>query len=251
MRPLPLLLAAFLFSLDLQAATTYRVTFETASDQRQMHTAIVTAADTAFRADFEFPEGFPKTYDFVLSHDSGRSLVAVNDDLQTWYDLDRSPFIVYSRYFSGLMKDVRALKVKWSVVSDDPGATAGPAHVGTLSYLTESDFHGTRVRSKHTVKAEVWPTQVPSGVSWPALVLFRTGLAPVDEVVARSTELLQQFPAKIVIRITRQFDGGGAFDETHTITVDELRESAGATPGVFERPRHYRKQEPIVGAPGR
>jgi len=117
-------------------------------------------------------------------------------------------------------------------------------------YVREEKVQGMRVRSKFTVTAEVWPGGVGAQPKWPAKVAFMTGIPEVDAKVANSTNMLDEFPRRIVVTVTRQYEGGVVMSETTTTVVDDIHEVPPVDAKRFVRPTDYREQPPVIGSPG-
>jgi hypothetical protein len=239
-----LLILIALVAAHAQAAISYRVKFESTDPQVSASEARVVADGAKLRADFEEREGVVHLYDSMLSDDGGKTWIAVNDQLQTWYRADFPPFIARSRNFTAMDLTPSAKKIQWSVKR---GAESSR---GELSYALEDNIGGTIVRSKVHATVEIWPMEGKTAASWPAAVPFETRIAAVDEQIARSPELLGGFPRKIVVTATRQYEGGAPTTDTSTMTVDEVRELPSVDAKRFVRPANYREQPPVVGAPG-
>ncbi|HJQ40270.1 MAG TPA: hypothetical protein VKB93_24255 [Thermoanaerobaculia bacterium] len=236
-----------LIAVHAHAATAYHVKLSS-NDPVMMFTGVRVLVDgSKVRADMEVHEGQVHTYDYALSDDGGKTWIGVNDELQTWFPLDRPPLIVRSRKSTAMnWKPPAVKKIQWSR-RHGPGSW-----IGELSYKLEDPIpHNTVVRSEVRATAEVWPRDPQPAVKWPAALPFLTGLAAVDEQLARSPGLLAEFPSKIVVTFTRQYEGGIPDSETTTMIVDEVQELPSADTKRFLRPAGYREQQPVVVAPGR
>ncbi len=239
-----LLVFIALIAAQAHAATAYRVRFVSSSPQMQLAGARVTVDGQKLRIDIDRVPDAVRLYDYALSGDGGKTLVAVNDELQTWFPLDHSPLVVQSHSFAGMSMAPAPKKIQWSVKH---GAASS---AGQLSYALEDDLAGTVVRSNVRATAEVWPMEAKPAMKWPAAVPFVTRIAAVDEQIARSPELLAGLPAKIAVTITRQYEGGPPMSETTTMTIDDVQELPSVDAKQFVRPAGYREQPPVVGVPG-
>jgi hypothetical protein len=227
-RVLSILLAAAL-AASAQAATKYRVTTTREGHQPSTSVAYVTVSGENVRIDFEHAPGTAKMYDRVVSRDGGATFIGINDDLHTWFPQGRLPLVAYSHYASYGMKPA-AKKIQFSD--------------GKLTYVTA----GMGVRARHTIEYEIVPANGVARELWPGRGVFRTGLEAVDAEIDRSV-MLQEFPQRIIVRVTRQLDGGPALTETVTMNVDEIAATDPA-PAFFEHPAGYREQPPVIAAPG-
>lgn len=246
------LAVATVIAAAAEAATAYRVNHQREGWPESSRSSVkVTIDGRDVRADFERAPDTVAKHDYVLSTDGGRTFVAVNDELRTWYRLDASPFVLHAGILSGMTGKAIVRDIRWSISdSDRKQSSNAPIHMGELSYALEERLWDSRIRIQCTAVVKIWPARNTNVHLWPGHAAFTTGIPEIDSRIAGSMELLREFPERIVLVATRQYDGGSPTSETISVTVDELHELESINPRVFVRPAGYREQPPVIGAPG-
>ena len=235
-----------------QAATSYRLDIHRDGWPQASSTSVkVTVDGSNVRADFERPPNSVVTHDTALSRDGGKTFLAVNSELRTWFRMDASPFVLHLRALPVMTGKPVVRNVEWSTSRSQVETPGGPTYAGQLSYVVEERFEDVRVRIKRTAVVRIWSTPALDARLWPARVPLMTGIPEIDTRIASSVELLGEFPERIVLVATTKYEGGSPSTETFSVTIAEMQSLEDVAPGFFELPRGYVEQKPIIAAPGR
>jgi hypothetical protein len=243
-----LLAVAAAVALPLSAATRYTVNMEPNS-------ATVLIDGPRRRIEF-LHRPMPFEYDVLLSDDAGKTFIALNTPLKTWFRLGENvpSNAIPVLYGSAIMHkySVRDVKV---MPSDEPAeaidGVATHKFVVKTSFRLREDYSGTPVDSQISSTLLVWTTDaVDPALAWKTPALAKTDVPDVDAQLAPVLEKIAGFPLKIVFTATRAYQQSRPQTHTMTITVSDIR-TVDAPPHAFERPADYVHQAPIIGAPGR
>jgi hypothetical protein len=243
-------------SVAIEGQTAYLIRASYHGPETVFQEATVVMAGSNVNASFQYGPEAAVTYTSVVSHDGGKTWIALNSNLHTWFRLDRSPFTVHSRLFSviGDRNAPRVRELKCSVTDGSPGGAGSdvrPALIGRLSYETDENVTGHRLRTAYAVIVQVWSDPDRPGNTWLAQVPFVTEIPAVDAEVARNMSVFDHFPRQIAVTITRRFAGGPAVTETTALTVEPLASPPPFPAEMFVVPADYREQPPVIMAPGR
>jgi hypothetical protein len=240
-------------ALTGEAATAYRLEYYREGWPRaSSRTEKVTVDGPNVRVDLARDPDTVATHHTVLSRDGGKTFVAINDELRTWYWLGSSPFVVSAGVLSGMSGKGAVRNIKWSTGDSSGGApaTEAPARQHQLSYVLEERFEETRVRIKCTAILKIWTAPELDASLWPGHVAFVTGIPQLDAEIASRIGPHQGFPERIVLVATKQFDGGSLTTETISMRVVDVESVPDVPADLFERPRGYKEQAPVLAAPG-
>lgn len=227
------------------AATKYRLEIHRQGWPQASSSSVTVTVDGAnVRTDFDRQPDDVITHDMAVSRDGGSTFVGINHELRTWFPLDTSPFVLRPLTLFGMTGKAVVRNINWS--------TSEKEHTGEgeLSYVLEERFQGVSVKIKCTASVQISSTSTVDARLWPGHVPFLTGIPEVDAQITSSAELLLSFPERIVLIATKQYEGGSPVTETISMKIVEIQSLEKVVPDLFERPRGYVEQAPIVAAPG-
>jgi hypothetical protein len=250
MRILVFAIATFA-ALPLAAATRYTVDVETTGDplSRPRQRSIVIVDGLRSRTEIEQPEP-PFTNDVAISEDGGKTVIALNTQLKTWFRAPNGGIPALSMFAAMPRGDrtIRDVKVTSSEEpSEDVGGYPARKYVVRVSYGVREGRGAMRVDISYGATMIVFTTDA---LDLHRAVGFKTGVPEVDAQLEPAFAKINGFPLKSTISATRMYAGGRPQAMTITATVSDIR-TVDAPPHAFERPAGYVYQEPIIGAPGR
>lgn len=191
------------------------------------------------------PSG-PRAWDIAVSN--GAETFLINSENQTWYRPKPLPTV---RFFGGRETRLRG-KVKASHQVEGTETIDGRSvtkHAMRIDFRQTEDFGSTRVGSTISITFLVWAA--PGLTSIPLQRDLTTGIAQVDEALARLFASIEGLPLRKTLSVTRRYDGGGVPTTILvTTTVTDIEETT-IPPSRFEVPKTYREQEPVIAVPGR
>lgn len=228
-------LLVLLLALPLSAATAYDVTTHR---EGRTGTATVIADGERARVDFAAHEDNAVALTSVLWF-GGPTAVALNARNETWYMMQAEPLGLKSRYLKPLL-DPLVKNVRWTM------SESGGTYIGRLSY----DVHGGPLRVRCSAEYTVETTDAHPRALWPGRILASTGMPEVDAQLLAADATIARFPTKLTLTATRKYDGGAAMQDVLSSEVQNLRETT-ADRKTFVRPASYRRQDPVIAAPGR
>lgn len=246
------LMMSTLVAIAGEAATSYRLERNREGwPAASLSSVKVTVDGSNVRVDFERIADEPVILDIALSRDGGKTFTAVNNELKTWYRMDTSPFVLYPSPLSGMTGKAAVRHVKWSAAESERDRTAdAPTYQRELSYVLEERFDEIRVEIKCTAEVRIWTTTKLNANLWPSRVAFATGIVELDAQIATRVDFREQFPERIVVIASKQYEGGSPTTETITMNVVEVESVENVASDFFERPRGYVEQAPVIAAPG-
>jgi len=236
----------------LHAATTYRVT-TTIKDRlkRTPRVERVIAEGDNRRLTIERQDE-PFTHDVLLSIDGGKTVVALNTPLQTWFDfaiLPASP----SSHKPRAKSEIKDPKV---MVSEEPGNEpifGFPVRkfVIRASFTAQEDYGGTKVKRENAMITLLWTTDKIDGALAFPMAVFVTGVASIDaELRQKTAGIISGFPLREITTHSQAYEGGAPSVETITMEVDDIRTVPSPSATQFAKPAGYLNQPPIIsGAP--
>lgn len=238
-----LLVAAAAAALSVQAATTYRIEREAPKPEPA---ATVIVDGDRIRIDYAPVEG-PVEADAMYSTDGGRTFIALNSGMRTWFrSKPRGPFTPVSGRIGG---NAKARRIKWSW-REEPGAEAGShLYVGSLDYTHVEEMMGSGVPSHCTARVEIRTSEAVDA-RWLGELPFRIGIADIDTKLAASGATIKGLPLSIAFTTTQQYDRGPLLKDERTMTVRDVATVKSVDPKLFETPKGYRYEEPVIAAPG-
>jgi hypothetical protein len=219
-----------------EGATTYRVGA----------TRVIVADDGNFCIEYPPPRaGAPHVSDAAVSRDGGKTFIGINHELQTWWPLEHRPFEKGSHLFHNFpWKQLKVSKVKWALRK-----TAPHHYAGELSYVVTERIDTNTLEIAVKATLDLTTTDAQPRARWPAATLFRTGHATVDETIAPDLDAISEFPLRVSLTVTRQYEGGPPTTDVYISQVEEIRVIPDATSAACRRPASYREQPPVVGMP--
>jgi hypothetical protein len=234
-------------TLPLAAATRYSVAIDST-------TASVLIDGPRRRIDF-VRNAMPFEYDVLLSDDGGKTSIALNTPLKTWFrqELPRGAIPALYGWPRQEKYSLRDVNITASEEPSEPiGGFATRKFVVKTSFTIREDYRGTHVASQVGSTFLVWTTDaVDASLAWPSIdFLAITNLPEVDAQLAPVLAKISGFPLKTVRAATRAYEGGARRTSNRTITVSDIR-TVDAPPHAFEKPKGYVEQAPIVSAPVR
>ena len=234
----------------LDAGTVYHVTFESSDTFGQMRAATVFVDGERIRVDYEALPNEPFAQDSVISTNGGRDWIALHSTNQTWFPLEEGPSLTpESRNFHGLSASAKIRKIDWAI-HEEPAGEGEHHYSGDLSYVLIDEIEGQSVKMNCFARVDVVTTDTLDRALWVGVLPLRTRHPDVDAQIARQQPHIEGFPKRIELIATRRYEGGGRpFRGTASSTVDRV-ETRSLSPAMFQRPASYRKQMPVVGAPG-
>ncbi|HKO56568.1 MAG TPA: hypothetical protein VJ276_11875 [Thermoanaerobaculia bacterium] len=245
------LLIAVAAALPLQAAVTYRVEVEWAATRQSVDRSRVTVDGKKIRIDFE-PDGDATiTGNALISTDGGKSYIGINSRLKTWWPANMQepwaqPFT--PRPDRGGHGE-RARKVQWTWREEPEGEAGKHNYSGDLSFVALQDvMDGQTVDSRNTAKVEI-ATDEGIDATWLGFLPFITGIDDINSRLAASGGAIKGFPTRITLTSTRQYNHGPLLTAKHAMTVSDVKTLTSVDPHLFERPKDYREQAPVMAAP--
>lgn len=229
---LPRLLVLFL-ALPAFAATTYEVARR---HEGGTGTVTVLADGERARVDFTIDEDNATVYTSVLWF-GGEHAIALNARNATWYVMQPDPLALRSRYLKPY--EGKAKNVKWTMSESN----------GTYTARLTYDVTGGMARVRCSADYVIETTDAHPRALWPGRILASTGFPEVDAQLTAADASIARFPTRMTLTATRKYDGGPAMQDALTIETRNLRETS-LDAKTFVRPAEYRKQDPVIAAPG-
>lgn len=236
----------------LQAATTYRVTTTIKDRLKRIPRVERVIADGDNRRLTVEQQDEPFTHDMLLSADGGKTVIALNTPLQTWFDfsiLPPSTSTLKARRGAAI-KDVNV------IVREESGAEpisgfAVRKFVIRVGFTAQEDYGGTKVKRENAMTAMLWTTdKIDGALAFPRAV-FATGIDSIDaELRQKTAAMFAGFPLREVTTYSQAYEGGAPSVEIITTEVDDIRTVRSPPAAQFAKPAGYVNQPPIVsGAP--
>jgi len=252
MRRAAIAAVVILATASLQAATTYRVT-TTIKDRlkRSPRVERVIADGDNRRLTVEHQDE-PFTHDVLLSTDGGKTVIALNTPLQTWFD-----FTILPPSTSSLKPRkgaaIKDMKVTVSEESGNEPIFGFPIRkfVIRASFTAQEDYGGTKVKRENAMTTLLWTTdKIDAALAFP-MAVFATGVSSIDaEVRQKTAAILSGFPLREVTTYSQAYEGGAPTVEIITTEVDDIRTVPSPLATQFAKPADYVNQPPIIsGAP--
>jgi hypothetical protein len=233
----------------LQSATTYRVT-KTVKDRLKRSPVVerVIADGDNRRLTIE-QQDEPFTHDVLLSNDGGKTVVALNTPLRTWFDaavLPPSTKSLAPRRGS----DIKDAKVS---VSEEPAEPIGGLpvrkYVIRASFIASENYGGTKVNRDNSMTTLIWTTdKIDGALAFPRLQVT-IGVAALDAELRQKIAAVTGFPLREVTTYSQAYEGGAPTSEIITIDVDDIRTVPSPAAAQFTKPAGYVNQEPVMGGP--
>ena len=222
------------------AATAYTV--RRSGSSRTTSTFSVVAEPGRARATATSKTDGPILYDSLLWIDS--SLIAMNSQMQTWYEIER-PFAIPPSFLDRMRGEKRVEKLVFTL-NEVPEARPGEHHYnGKLRFVIRHSYTVT-----YTATLDIVTTDAVDSKLWIPGLLPRTGLAQVDEKLDAAELAIKGFPLRMSMTAGRQYSGGGVLmTELHEVEVSDIGE-VRPDEKMFVRPAGYLHQKPIIAVPG-
>jgi hypothetical protein len=235
----------------MRAATTYRMTM-TINNRFKLPPSIqrVIVDGEKRRLTVENAEA-PFAYDVLLSTDGGRTVVALNTPLRTWFD-ESSGGATHERatglapWVKTVIKDVKT-SVNEEPTTDTVAGFPVRKFVIRASYTTQEDFDGTKVNRVSTVTTVLWSADKLDRSLAFHMPPLDTGVESLDALLRQKSQSEFGFPLRRVTTVSRAYEGGPPVVEVTTIEIDDLHTVPSPTGDTFVRPSAYVNQEPIIG----
>jgi hypothetical protein len=235
----------------LQAATTCRVTTTIKDRLKRTPQVERVIADGDNRRLTVEQQDEPFTHDVLLSTDGGKTIVALNTPLRTWYDFAIPPrAAAYFKSRKGtVIKDVNV------TVHEESGAEpisgfAVRTFVIRASFTAQEDYGGTKVKRENALTAMLWTTdKIDATLAFPPRP-FLIGIDSIDAELRQKTAIIAGFPLRAMTTYSQAYEGGAPSVEIITTEVDEIRTVPSPPAAQFAKPAGYVNQPPIMsGAP--
>jgi hypothetical protein len=239
----------------VRAATTYRITITT-NRRFKLPPSIqrVIVDGEKRRLSVENPEA-PFVYDVLLSADGGKTVIALNTPLRTWFD-ETADAATHERptglapWVKTVIKDVK------TNVTEEPSneIIAGfPVRkfVIRASYTTQEDFGGTKVNRVSSITTILRSTDKLDRSLAFHMPPLDTGVESLDALLRQKSQSEFGFPLRRVTTVSRAYEGGPPVIEVTTIEIDDLHAVPSPPADTFVRPATYANQAPVIGSPGK
>jgi hypothetical protein len=236
----------------LQAATTYRVTTTVKARLKRIPRVERVIADGDNRRLTVEQQDEPFTHDVLLSTDGGKTVIALNTPLQTWFD-----FAISRGSASSLTPrkgtEIKDPKVTVSEESGNEPISGFPVRkfVIRASFISQENYGGTKVKRENAMTTILWTTdKIDSALAFP-MAVFATGVPAIDtDLRQKSAGLISGFPLREMTTYSQAYEGGAPSVETIEEEVDDIRTVASPPASQFAKPAGYVNQPPIIsGAP--
>jgi hypothetical protein len=230
----------------LQAATTYRVTTTVKDRLKRIPTVERVIADGQNRRLTVEQQDEPFTHDVLLSTDGGKTILALNTPLRTWFD-----FAVL--HAPSRLKPRRAAAIKNAAVTVREESGAEPisgfpvrTFVVRAAFTSEDDYGGTKVKRENAMTTMLWTTdKIDGALDFPPRT-FVIGVDAIDAELRQKMAIISGFPLREVTTISQAYEGGAPTVETITTEVDDVRTVASPPAAQFAKPADYVNQPPII-----
>lgn len=235
--------AAWIYSFSSVTEGTY--------PKEQEGTALVDG--TRWRIEYTKSPGGVTVMTAVIGSDAGDA-VALNDELQTWFPL-KSRFLLQidSSLFTFGQEANEASNIRVSLVPVPPtGEGEARQWKLTFSYSIQTRVLDEKVRGRVWGEIQIWtdPSLVALPLPWKPLNLEVKKASRVGDAIGRALQGLSGVPRRTKTQVSRQLENGAVLTQTITREMGAPVETA-VPAGSFTVPAAYRKQEPVVGVPGR
>lgn len=250
MRRAAIAAVVILATTALKAATTYRVTTTIKDWLKRVPRVEHVIADGDNRRLSIERQDEPFTHDVLLSTDGGKTIIALNTALRTWFDFAILPA-------SNNLKPLRGTAVKKVQVSvrEESGAepiSGFPVRTFVIrASFTSLENHGTtNVTRENAMTVMLWTTdKIDAALAFPPRV-FVTGVDAIDaELRQKTAGIISGFALRTVTTYSQAYEGGGPKVEIITTEVDDIR-TVGSPPATqFAKPADYINQPPIIRSP--
>jgi hypothetical protein len=239
----------------LHAATSYRMTI-TRKDRYKLPPSIerVIVDGEKRRLTVENAEP-PFVCDVLLTADGGRTVIALNTPLKTWFDnaADRAKLQRPIGLAPWVKTETRDAKI--SIVEEPADETIDSLPVRKFviraGYTTIEDFSGTKVKRIHGITTLLWATDKLDrslGFQMPPL---ETGVESLDAELHTKVESIIGFPLRRLTTASRAYEGGESVVEILKMEVDDIRTVPSPPQEIFVKPAGYVNQAPVIGALGK
>ena len=189
----------------------------------------------------------------LVSEDGGESEIAINHDLRTYYEpaelhgLERE-----SRLFMMPALNVESPKIKLLELHEEEGSSPIenlPARKWVIQLLYEMQYSVGKesIRGVCDTTAIIWTTdalEAPFVPLDPRCIL--TGWSSIDHRLEQELSVIEGFPLKRDMTVTRRIVGGAPFTDMITTTFTNFEPAEPATES-FAIPEGYTYQEPTYG----
>jgi hypothetical protein len=251
------LVLAFLLAGTAGAATQFRYVIESTGDAlKPKRSGIVRVEGVCYRIDRDTDLMANASF----STDGGKTVIALNDSLSTYYRSNVDPSKAMSSGHYAVPFHDKNSKPKISVknvsLEEEPSEQqiAGfPTRKYVLKFAHDVKMrtggHPVRVMFHSTVL--LWTTdEIDLAVVPMDLRDVRTALAAVDQEIAAALSGVKGFPLKRSLSVSRQYEGGAVMTDLVTTTFDDFK-TVALPADALAVPPGYRYQEPMIGVPGR
>jgi len=244
-------IAVLLFATTaLQAATTYRVTTTIKDRLKKIPRVERVIADGDNRRLTVEQQDEPFTHDVLLSADGGKTIIALNTPLRTWFD-----FAVLHAPTTLKPRKGAAIKNPTVTVREESGAepiSGFPVRTFVIraTFTAVENYGGTKVKRENAMTMMLWTTdKIDAALDFPPRT-FVTGVDAIDAELRQKTAIISGFPLRAMTTYSQAYEGGAPTVETMTTEVDEIRTVASPPAAQFAKPVGYINQPPIIsGAP--
>lgn len=231
----------------LQAATTYRITTTIKDRLTRIPRVERVIADGDNRRLTVEKQDEPFTHDVLLSTDGGKTVIALNTPLQTWFD-----FAILPPSTSTLKPrkgaEVKDVKATVSEESGNEPILGFPIRkfVIRATFTAQEDYGGTKVKRENAMTTLLWTTDKIDGALTFPVPVFVTGVSPIDAEVRQKTAIISGFPLREVTTYSQAYEGGAPTVEIITSEVDDIRTVPSPPATQFAKPAGYINQPPIL-----
>jgi hypothetical protein len=235
----------------VQAATTYRVTTTIKDRLKRIPRIERVIADGENRRLSVEQQDEPFTHDVLLSTDGGKTIVALNTPLRTWFDVAILPPSTSNLKLRKGTK-IKDPKVTVSEESGNEPISGFPVRkfVIRASFTAEENYGGTKVKRENAMTAMLWTTdKIDGALAFPPRA-FGTGVDAIDAELRQKTAIISGFPLRAMTTYSQAYEEGAPTVEIINAEVDDIRTVASPPATLFAKPADYINQPPIIsGAP--
>jgi len=231
----------------LQAATTYRVTTTVKGRLKQTPIVERVIADGQNRRLNVEKQDEPFTHDVLLSTDGGKTIIALNTPLRTWFDFAvlRAPTPLKPRRAAAAIKNP-AVNVREESGAEPISGFPVRTFVIRATFTAEENYGGTKVKRENGMTMMLWTTdKIDAALDFPPRT-FVTGVDAIDAELRQKTAIISGFPLRAMTTYSQAYEGGAPTVETITTEVDDVRTVPSLPAAQFAKPAGYVNQPPII-----
>lgn len=189
-----------------------------------------------YRAELDPDPSNPRAADVVIAGEGKTRYLNLGNS--TWYF--EKPQV--NPYVSVVGKPKVTQQIEGTETIDGRTATK---HVLRGEWVVMQDLGGTKLRQNLGLTILLWTT-----AELPAVPMERSflgaGYEPPPDALTKAFAAIQGMPLRLVIAATRMYEGGRPTTITTTTTFHDIQ-TVDVPASMFEIPKDFREQEPVVG----